>query len=263
VQFSARVFLTRVLWVLGMSDQATSMAEKSLKEAQATGHAMSQCYALALSACPISLWTGNFDTAAHYTTILLDLSRRHGLSHWATYGSLYQRVIDLRGSEAGLSRSPVTGSHEIAQSLPNFRSLSGLGELADALARAGRGAEGLAVLGQGIDQSEAGWIAPELLRLRGELVLSQGAPAAAETADSLFRQALDEARRQQALSWELRAATSLARLLNQQGQQADAIACLEPVYGRFTEGFDTADLIAAKRILDDTNRYGGRPERSN
>ena len=61
VQFSARVFLARVLWVLGLSDQAISMAEKSLEEAQATGHAMSQCYALALSACPISLWTGNLD----------------------------------------------------------------------------------------------------------------------------------------------------------------------------------------------------------
>jgi predicted ATPase len=66
---------------------------------------------------------------------------------------------------------------------------------------------------------------------------------------------LDEAHRQQALSWELRAATSLAHLLRQQGQPADAIACLEPVYGRFTECFDTADLIAAKRILDDTDRH--------
>jgi predicted ATPase/DNA-binding winged helix-turn-helix (wHTH) protein len=255
VQFSARVFLTRVLWVLGMSDQATSMAEKSLEEAQATGHAMSQCYALALSACPISLWTGNLDAATHYTTILLDLSREHGLSHWATYGSMYQRIIDLRSGDAGSSRLPAAGADEIAQSTPTFRSLSGLGELVDALGHAGRGAEGLALLDQGTDPSEAGWIAPELLRLRGELLLSQGAPAAAETAESLFRQALDDAHRQQALSWELRAAASLARLLRQQGKPADAIACLEPVYGRFTEGFDTADLIAAKRILDNTDRH--------
>ena len=109
------------------------------------------------------------------------------------------------------------------------------------------------MLDQGIDQSEAGWISPELLRLRGELLLSQGAPAAAETAESLFRQALDEARSEGALSWELRAATSLARLLRQQGRRAEAIACLEPVYSRFTEGFGTADLIAAKRILEDND----------
>ena len=102
--------------------------------------------------------------------------------------------------------------------------------------------------------SEAGCFTPELLRLRGELLLLQTAPATATPSEDLFRQALDEAHRQQALSWELRAATSLARLLSRQGRRADAIACLEPVYGRFTEGFDTADLIAARQILDDTDR---------
>ncbi len=126
-----------------------------------------------------------------------------------------------------------------------------MGELAEAFVRAGRIAEGLAVIEAGIAQSEAGWIAPELLRLRGELLLSQGAPAAAETAENLFRQALDEARQQEALSWELRAATSLARLLRNQGRRADAIACLQPVYDRFTEGFGTADLIAAKHLLNE------------
>ena len=73
----------------------------------------------------------------------------------------------------------------------------------------------------------------------------------AETPEALFRQALDEARRQEALSWELRAATSLARLLRDQGRRAEAIVCLQSVYDRFTEGFATADLIAAKQLLDD------------
>jgi len=79
----------------------------------------------------------------------------------------------------------------------------------------------------------------------------QGAPEAAATAEDHFRQALDWARRQGALSWELRAATSLARLLRNQGRPADAIACLQPVFDRFTEGFGTADLIAAKQLLED------------
>jgi len=85
----------------------------------------------------------------------------------------------------------------------------------------------------------------------------QGTPSAAETPEALFREALGEARRQGALSWELRAATSLARLLRNQRRPADAIACLRPVYDRFTEGFDTADLIAAKRLLDELGG-GGR-----
>ena len=97
--------------------------------------------------------------------------------------------------------------------------------------------------------SEAGGSAAEFLRLRGELLLSQTAPAAAKPSEELFRQALDLAHQQGALSWALRAAMSLARLLNDQGHASEAIACLEPVYKRFTEGFDTSDLIAAKRFL--------------
>jgi predicted ATPase len=99
---------------------------------------------------------------------------------------------------------------------------------------------------------------PELLRLKGELFLLQSTPAAAETAEDLFRQALDEARRQKSLPWELRAATSLARLLRYHGRPADAIVCLQPIYGRFTEGFGTADLIAAKQLPDELSDAGRR-----
>jgi len=84
----------------------------------------------------------------------------------------------------------------------------------------------------------------------------QSTAAGAETAEYLFQQAQGEAHRQEALSWELRAATSLARLLRNQGRPADAITCLQPVYDRFTEGFGTADLITAKRLLDEFSEAG-------
>jgi len=77
-----------------------------------------------------------------------------------------------------------------------------------------------------------------------------GASGAKRAAEEHFRQSLDWARRQGALSWELRSATSLARLLCDQGRSADTLALLQPVYDRFTEGFDTADLKAAKTLLD-------------
>jgi predicted ATPase len=86
-----------------------------------------------------------------------------------------------------------------------------------------------------------------LMRVNGELVLQGG--SGASMAETYFRQALDWARRQGALSWELRAAMSLAQLLHDQGRAADALAALQPVYDRFTEGFDTADLRAAKTLL--------------
>jgi predicted ATPase len=86
--------------------------------------------------------------------------------------------------------------------------------------------------------------------VKGELLLLQGAPEAAATAEDHFRQALDWARRQGALSWELRAATSLARLLRDRDRIGEARDLLSSVYGRFTEGFGTADLQAAKQLLD-------------
>jgi predicted ATPase len=70
-----------------------------------------------------------------------------------------------------------------------------------------------------------------------------------QLAEDLFRQAIESAVQQTASSWELRAATSLARLLRDRGRPAEAIACLQPVYDRFTEGFETADLIEARRLL--------------
>jgi predicted ATPase len=126
--------------------------------------------------------------------------------------------------------------------------------MAEALGRAGQIADGLAAIEEAIVRSEATeerWVVAELLRVKGELFLLQGAPGAAAAAEGHFRQALDWARRQGALSWELRAATSLARLLSDQGRSADAAALLQPVYEQFTEGFDTTDLKAAKALLDD------------
>jgi len=126
--------------------------------------------------------------------------------------------------------------------------------LADALGHAGQIADGLAAIEAAIrysERSEERWATAELMRVKGELVLLQGAPGAAAAAESHFRQAIDWARRQGALSWELRAATSLARLLGDQGRSADAMALLQPVCDRFTEGFTTADMKAAKALINE------------
>jgi predicted ATPase len=128
--------------------------------------------------------------------------------------------------------------------------------MAEALGQAGQFAEGLATVERGIDRSQRGWLAPELLRIKGELLLSRGTSGTTEAVEDVFRQALDWAREHGSLSWELRAATSLARLLRDQGRPAEADACLRPIYDRFREGFGTADLIAAKQLLDDLGAAG-------
>ena len=243
-QVEARVFLAGVFWLQGFSDQAIRMAEQSLAEAQSIGHASSQCFALALGSCPLALATGNLGAAADYTELLVDLSARHGLSHWAPYGARYRRVIALKGGDVGVF-------DEADQTDAHLRALVGCTELVGALMKARRNAEGLAVLdGFEAQSPELGNATPEFLRLRGELLLLRTASAPAKPSEDLFRQALDFAHQQGTLSWELRAATSLARLLSNQGRHAEAIAGLQSVYDRFTEGFGAADLIAAKRILD-------------
>ena len=99
------------------------------------------------------------------------------------------------------------------------------------------------------EHTEAGWYLAELLRTKGELLLLGGVPTAVETPEQCFLRALDVARRQGALSWELRAAMSLARLWRGQRRVNEARKLLGPVYRRFTEGFATADLLTAKALL--------------
>jgi len=127
-----------------------------------------------------------------------------------------------------------------------------LAELAAGLGRAGQIAEGLGVVDDALaraERTEAGWCLAELLRTKGELHLLERVPTAVETAEKCFHRALDVARDQGALSWELRSAMSLARLWHGQQRVSQARKVLAPVYRRFTEGFGTADLIAAKALL--------------
>jgi predicted ATPase len=128
------------------------------------------------------------------------------------------------------------------------------GVLAEALGHAGQVAEGLTMVDQALRRSERieeRVAIAELLRIEGELLLLPGDSDAAAAAEDHFRQALDWARRQAALCWELRAATSLARLWQSRDGVDRARELLGSVCGRFTEGFQTADLRAAKMLLDD------------
>jgi predicted ATPase len=100
-----------------------------------------------------------------------------------------------------------------------------------------------------VDKTAEGWWEAELYRLKGELLLRQGSPT--EEVEACLRQALAVSQHQQAKSLELRAAMSLARLWQQQGKQAEAQTLLAPIYGWFTEGFDTADLQEAKALLEE------------
>src|SRR5260370_523403 len=160
-------------------------------EAQESGHAMSLCYALALAACPIALWVGNLTAATHYTGMLVDQSRKHGLPLLSTFASRFQRVVALKGGDLDTGSRPLRANpKEIVDPNVSFGVLTGLTEQAEALGHAGRIGEGLALLEAGIEQCETGWLTPELLRLKGELLLLQSTPAVVETVVGFFPQCL-------------------------------------------------------------------------
>jgi len=249
-----RVFLARVLWLQGFPDQATRAAHSTVEDAHAANHTISLCLALAYAACPLALSTGDLVAAEYYSTMLLDHSTRHALALWHACGRSFQGVLLIqRGDVITGLRLLRAGFDEFGETESAvFRLIAFL--MAEALGRAGQNAEGLAAIEEAIaraEHTEERWAMAELMRVKGELLLSQGRPGAAVAAEDHFRQALDWATQQGALSWELRAATSLARLLCNQGRPADSITCLQPVYDRFTEGFATADLIIAKQVLNE------------
>ena len=182
--------------------------------------------------------------------MLLEHSTRHALT--VCYGHCYQGALLIKrghiGSGAGLLRA---GFAELGEAQSAVLRLVKLLVL-ETLGHAGQIADGLSAIEEAIEHSERTeerWLIAELLRVKGALRMLQDADGAVPAAQDHFRQALDWARRQGALAWELRAATSLARLWHDQGGSAEGMALLQPVYDRFTEGFDTTDLKAAKALL--------------
>jgi predicted ATPase len=185
---------------------------------------------------------------------VITLTAERGFVQWWAPGTMLQGwACALQGhgeegtaqSRQGLDAWQATGA---AQGWSYF-----LGLLTDAYTRTAHEGEGLAVLAEAlafVDKTGERHYEAELHRLKGELLLTQ-APVDARQAEACFQQVLVLACRQQARSWELRAATSLARLWQQQGKRAEARALLAEVYGWFTEGFNTADLQEAKALLEE------------
>jgi hypothetical protein len=256
---AGRVVLARILWLQGFADQSWQIAQSAVDDAEALGDPATLCFALSHGGSLVALWVGNLAAAKRYVETLLDYSRRHGFAVWNDFASHLKGVVLVKtGDLDGGSPLLRTGRQEITEANAGLWFLTALGQMAEALGHAGRLADGLATVERGIDRSQSGWLTPELLRIKGELLLLQGNTKTTEAVEDIFRQALDGAREHGTLSWELRAATSLARLLRSQDRPADALACLQPIYDRFTEGFGTADLVAAKHLLDDLGLAGHR-----
>src|SRR5438876_430607 len=250
---TARITLSRVLWLQGFADQAMRTVQGAIDDALAIQHTLSLCNALGQAACPLAIATGDLAAAERYATMLVHHTARHGADVWQTYGRCFKGMLLIKrdGLDVGLPLlDAAVDELRHARFVQYYTAF--LAALAEGLAAAEHGVRGLAVVDDALAQSEKSeerWILPELLRLKGELMLLHHAPNAAAAGEGHFEQSLEWARRQGALAWELRSATSLARLWRRQGKTTQARKLLATVYRRFTEGFDTADLVTAKALL--------------
>jgi predicted ATPase/DNA-binding winged helix-turn-helix (wHTH) protein len=249
----AHSFHSRILWLQGFADQAMRGVESQVDDARASGHPRSLSTALLQSACPVALLVGDLSLAERYIKAVMDHSARHAAEIWNLVGRCFAGVLLVKRGDIGagleLLRSALARK---PQSVFAILHTPFLAEMADALGRDGKAAEGLSIIDEALARSERDeerWCVAELLRIKGELILREGAPRAATVAEEHFLQSLDWARRQGALSWELRASTSLARLQYDQGRIAEARSLLQSAYDRFSEGFETADLKTAKAYL--------------
>lgn len=247
--------LRTFLWLQGYPDQAVSVAVANVDAAKKTEHTISLAHAIAQSACPVALYAGDLEAAEHYLELLFQRPVRHAMAPWDRWGRCLRGVLKLRQGEVSDGVAMLdTALAEFPENTFHMRRIMFLGELADGQGRAGDVSAGLTTIEQALPlcrRCEENWCAGELLRIKGELILKQAGSDAALLAEQCFREALDLGRQQNALAWELRAVTSLARLWRQQGRSDNARDLLHATYAQFTEGFATSDLKAAKALLDE------------
>jgi len=249
---SCRINAALLLWLLGYPDQALARVHDALTFV----HELSPPYSLAYARCWAAyVYQFRWDVPAVHeqAEAAVALSIEQDFPFWAAAGTI------LRGWALAMQGQGEVGMAQVRQGIAAYRATGAAllvpyycTLLADVFAHLGCPEDGLQALAEAltlVEQHEERYWEAEIHRLRGVLLLRQTGTPPAEV-EACFQQALDIARRQEAKSLELRAAMSLARLWQQQGKRAEAYDLLAPIYGWFTEGFDTADLQEARALLD-------------
>jgi predicted ATPase len=239
------------LWCLGYPDQAVAKSQEALVLARQLKHPFSLADVVCFAGCEFSAMRRDVPALKAYSEEQLRLANKNGMPTWlgmaiwrhgqamAMLGQIQEGIAQIREGQA------VCQATDVRLYLPGA-----LCALAEVQAEAGQPGEGLATLADALalveETDERHWEA-ELYRIQAELLNEQEDEVGAEAS---FQKAIAVACRQDAKSWELRAATGLARMWQKQGKRDEAREMLAPIYRWFTEGFDTQDLIEARKLLD-------------
>jgi predicted ATPase len=241
------------LWLLGYPEAALRHADDALKNAREIGQAATLMLALNFAAIPYTL-RGNYAAASAHAHELIALAGDKGSSFWQAYGMMNQ------GSELALAGRASDAIEMLISGITAWRTTGAtlwlpfhLPHLARAHAELGQFEEAWRCIGEAmtaVQTTKEKWCEAEIHRTAGEIARMSPEPDAAK-AEAHFERALAIAREQDAKSWELRAATSMARLWRDQGRRQPPRELLAPIYGWFSEGFDTLDLKEAKALLEE------------
>ena len=250
-----QIHCVNCLWCLGYPDQALERSQEALALARGHNHAFSLVDVLCYAGCLFNVLRRDAPALKNHAEQMLELSKEKSFQGWlGTATMFWGDSLSMLGKvkegialiRQGMAKNLSLGTR---CSMSSYYTFLAVGE-----AKAGQLEQALTTLDEGlamIKETDECYYEAETYRLRGELLLKQGDDAAAEA--SLYK-AIEVARRQKAKSWELRAATDLARVWASQGKAEEAHTLLAPVYDWFTEGFDTPDLIAALALLKELSQ---------
>ena len=253
VQVSILSFRSLALWLLGYPETALADTERALRNARASGHAATLMFAL--SHVPLTcIHCGEYAAANAQADEGVALADEKGTLLWKAAGTLFKGfVLALNGSALDAIQTMTSGISATKWTGSTLWMPLNLSYLAMAHAELDHFEDAWRCIDDAMSNAattKSKWCEAEKHRIAGEIALMLSAPDAAK-AEAYFERALTVARQQQAKSWELRAAMSMARLWRDQGKRHEARELLAPVYGWFTEGFDTLDLKQAKALLEE------------
>jgi predicted ATPase len=245
----ARASLATTLWLQGYPAQGSARALEAVNDAEGMNHPVS--LAIALTAIITLLWTDEFDAAEQHLDWFVSRAETQRLGPYVEVGRGLQAELAIRRGDFEATETLVDCLEKLQ--MAHYERLTARFNImiARGFAATGRLTEGIALIDKTIQLVEAkGGIpyTPELLRLKGSILLKMPKPRAKE-AERCFSQSLELSRSQGSRAWELRTATDLAAHWAGQGRAEEARALLQPVFEQFNEGFDTADLRAAKSLL--------------
>jgi class 3 adenylate cyclase/predicted ATPase len=253
VQLAVLSYRSLTLWMLGYPEAALTDAKDAIRNGRETGQAASLMFALYVTAI-VHILRGEYSIATALATELFALAEEKSALLWKASGMIYEGCVLAETGE------PSEGIEKLTAGIAEYRSTGAtvfmtffLSSLTRAYAELGRLADAWRCIAEAttvVETSKEGLFQVEIDRLAGEIALKSSEPDRAK-AEAHLERALSVARCQRAKSWELRAAMSIARLWRDQGKRNEARALLAPVYGWFTEGFDTRDLKEAKALLDE------------